>query len=287
VTFSKVVQFSVLIVIALGGCVPAGTQEAPKSASVTVKKVQSEPLFDLLNYPARVNSRVNASILSESNGIITRVLVNLGQKVGARQVLMVLSHTDPVYQYAPVQIVAPIEGIVSAIEVTQGSHVVSGQKLAAVINPSQLEIQVQIPAQDLAIIKKGMSGEFKIQGQEAVLQVQVLGVSPFVDPNTGTALAQLNIVSKLHPVLSPGIQGQVSFQTNLHRGFAIPDSALIYKGADPFVRVLEDHKIKQIPVVLGTKQSGKVEILKGLHEGQDLVERASRFVADGEAVTAE
>lgn len=254
---------------------------------VFTKKVQLEQLADLLNYPARVKSKVNATILSESEGIITRVLVDLGKKVYAKQTLMVLNHTDPVYQYAPLQILAPIQGIVSSIDVTPGSHVVQGQKLAAVINPSQLEIEVEIPAQDLALIQKGMEGEFKISTRESPHPVRVSGVSPFVDPNTGTALGELEILSKPHTVLSPGLQGQVTFKAHSRQGFIVPDSSIIYKGKDLFIRVVENQKIKQIPIIIGTKQRGSVEILKGLYEGALLVERASRFVAEGESVEIE
>jgi len=250
-------------------------------------EVQPESISDVFNYPARVKAKVNATILSESDGIIAQVHVTLGKKVQLQQTLMVLTHTDPVYQFAPVQIRAPIQGIVSAIEVTPGSHVVQGQKLAAVINPAQLEIQVEIPAQDLSIIQKGMVGEFKIPGQEIPLKVRVLGVSPFVDPKTGTALGQLDIITQNHPILSPGMQGQATFKAHLHEGLLIPDSAILYKGKDCLVRVIENKKIKQIPVVLGLKQRGRVEVLKGLSAGATLVERASRFVAEGEEVTIE
>lgn len=256
-------------------------------ASVFVRKVQAEQIADILTYPARVRAKINATVLSENEGIISQVLVTLGQRVQAQQTLMVLKHTDPVYQYAPVQIPAPISGIVSAVDVTVGSHVLQGQKLAAVINPSQLEIQVEIPAQDLATIHQGMMGEFKLPGQEALLNIRVLGVSPFVDPNTGTALAQLDIIHRTHALLSPGMQGQVTFKANSHLGFLIPDTAVIYKGKETYIRVIENKKVKQIAAVLGSKQRGSVEVLKGLYSGAELVERSSRFVAEGEAVNVE
>ena len=277
----------ILIVALLITSCAGDSNEGQKKASVFIRRIQVESISDILNYPARVRARVNSTILSETDGIISQVFVTLGKKVNIRQTLMVLNHTDPVYQYAPVQIRAPIQGIVSAIDVTQGSHVIQGQKLAAVINPSQLEIQVEIPAQDLALVKKGMTGEFKIPGQESPLAVQVLGVSPFVDPNTGTALAQLEIMNIDHPILSPGLQGQVIFKANQHEGFIIPDSAILYKGKESYIHSVENKKVKRILVTLGAKQRGNVEILKGLTSGVDLVERSSRFVAEGEEVTIE
>ena len=277
---------TILLSLSVTACV-SKQQDKPQVATVFVKKVESRDLFDLLSYPARVHSRVNAAVLSEVDGIVTQIPVILGKKVRVRDTLMILSHTDPIYQYAPVRVASPIRGMVSSIDVTVGSHVASGQKLASVINPEDLEIQVQIPAQDLSVIQNGLQGEFKTPGQDQSLSVRVLGVSPFVDPTTGTASAQLRILSQIPVPLTPGIQGQVIFKAHQHEGFSIPESAIIYKGKDAFVRTVENEHIKQIQVELGPKQRGQVEILKGLKGGEYLVERASRFVGDGEAVKVE
>jgi membrane fusion protein (multidrug efflux system) len=161
------------------------------------------------------------------------------------------------------------------------------QKLASVINPAELEIQVQVPAQDLELIKQGVKGEFRSPGKNEPLQVVVLGMSPFVDPTTGTATGQLKILSRAKPFLSPGIQGQATFKANIHPGFSILESAVIYQGKSSYVRVVEDGKIKLLQVELGSKQRGRIEVLKGLKGGESLVERASRFVGAGESVKAE
>ena len=276
-----------LIPLTLTACHFGNEVTEQKQAVVFTRHVRAGSISDLLNYPARIRAKINATVLSESDGIVKEVLVTLGKQVRNRQTLMVLIHTDPVYQYAPVRVQAPTEGIVSVLDVTPGTHVVHGQKLAAIINPAQIEILTEIPAQDLAVMKKEMVGEFRFPGLETPVRVKVVGISPFVDPTTGTALAQLDILSKLNQIFSPGVQGQVVFKANEHQEFLIPDSALIYKGKDSFIRVIENKKIRQIQVHLGGKQRGNVEILKGLSGGMELVERASRFVADGETVTIE
>jgi multidrug efflux pump subunit AcrA (membrane-fusion protein) len=87
--------------------------------------------------------------------------------------------------------------------------------------------------------------------------------------------------------MNPGIQGQVSFKVNRHEGFSVPDTAVIYQGKDTFVRIVDQNKVKLVPVVLGKKQRGNIEITKGLSPDVTLVERSSRFVSDGETVTIE
>jgi multidrug efflux pump subunit AcrA (membrane-fusion protein) len=278
---------SLPFLLAVVSCHKNAVPEKSQHATVFTQLAKSVEIFDLIHYPARVNAKVNATILSENDGIITKLNTTLGQKVNQRQILMMLAHTDPIYQYAPVRVLAPFSGIVSSIDVTLGSHVVQGQRLASIIDPTQVEIQLEIPAQDIHLMSNGLTGEFYISNQEHFFNAKIRGVSPFVDPGTGTALAALEFLEGADRLPSPGVQGQVAFKVNSHFGFSVPDSAIIYKGKESFVRVVDSGKIKQISVVLGKKQRGFVEVLKGLYPDAHLVERASRFVAEGETVTVE
>jgi multidrug efflux pump subunit AcrA (membrane-fusion protein) len=258
---------------------------------VFVDQVKKTELFETLTYPARVVPQVNTTILSEIDGIVRKIHSPLGQKIGRQGRLMTIVHTDPVYQYAPVAVTAPVAGIVSSVEVTEGSQVAKGQKLASVTDPSKVRIAVEIPAQDLSSVARGMEGELRLSGRDQKLTVRVRGVSPFVDPATGTASCELEAIPpKGQPVvqLAPGLLGQVSFKANSRQGISIPDYAVIYRGEETLVRLVgADGKAKQVPVKLGRKERGSVEVLNGLQADAQLVLRSSRYVADGETVKVE
>ena len=321
--------------LGLGGCNSGPAANAPKQAVVFVTEVKATELFDTLNYPARVNAKINTTVLSESDGIVVQLVTALGHNVHSREKLLVLSHTDPIYQYAPVQITAPISGVVSTVDVSVGTHVTQGQKLLSIMDPSQVRVHLELPAQDFDEVKKGSHGEFRVMNHDVQLPVIVDGISPYVDPATGTAAVEMSVTradqvplkgpqpkpssTEPHaspaamalPKLSAGLQGQVTFKVGFHSGISIPTSALFYKGNDPYVSVVETSdtstsdsgvtaipgapgikgekkaKVKQIQVALGRKQRGNVEVLRGLFVGMRLVERTSRFVADGDTVTIE
>ncbi len=257
--------------------------EPPKATPPVVLTLQIKPteLFDLYTYPARVDSKVNTAIFSETSGVIKKILAPLGYKVSKNQRLMSIEHTDPIFQYKPTFITSPTAGIVAQMDITEGSQVNPGQKLALVTDPKLLKLTLEVPAQDLPFISKGHLGTFQST------QVRVLGISPFVDPTTGTATCELEFTTPPKGELAPGVIGQVSFKTNLRHGFTIPEAALVYRGNDTFVRLVKDGKAKELSVELGKKQSGRVEILKGLTENNILIERSSRFVKDGEPVRLE
>src|SRR4051812_32352730 len=65
----------------------------------TLKRVE---LFEQLSYPGRVISKVNTTVLSEADGVVSKIYAPLGKTVRRREKVVQIAHTDPVYQYAPV-----------------------------------------------------------------------------------------------------------------------------------------------------------------------------------------
>lgn len=257
-----------------------------RPAIVFTKKIHAAELSDELTYPARVLPRINTTILAETDGVVSQIHAPLGQKVSKNQRLMTIKHTDPVYQYAPVAIKSSVDGVVSSVEVTEGTQVSKGVKLATVTDPSRVRVLIEVPAQDLSFLKREMAGELKVRGTEKTVGVKIQGISPFVDPTSGTASAELEIVSS-EAALSPGQLAQVKFKTNVRKGFSVSDESVVYRGSEPFIRIVVDGKLKRVPIKLGHRQRGQVEIVEGLYEDAEVILRASRHVADGEAITVE
>lgn len=257
-------------------------------ATVLTSPLVAQELSDQLVYPARVIPKINTVVLAETDGIVSQLLTPLGQKVKKHQTLMTITHTDPVYRYAPMRVITPVQGIVSAIDVTEGTQVNRGQRLASVTDPSKVRLTVEVPSLDLPSLKVGQPGEFKVSGGTASLPVLLRGLSPFVDPATGTATAELEVAKpEQASSLAPGQIGQVTFKANARQGLSIPDHAVFYHGNDTLVRVLDGNRSKTLKVSLGKRSRGYVEVLQGLAPGQTLIERTSRYVSDGEAVEAQ
>lgn len=258
-------------------------EPAPSNAIVFGKIVKVENFSDELSYPARVVPKINSTVLADADGVVTQLPAILGQKVSARQTLVVITHTDPVYQYAPMKVLSPISGVVSAVNVAEGSQVNKGDKLASVTDPKKLRVVIEAPAEDLGSLHKGIPAEFRVTGGSEPIAVKLQGVSPFVDPSTGTATCEFDVNSP-RSALAPGIVGRIVMSVHQRTGIRIPEYAIIYRNQSPFARIYENGKVRFSALKLGKKQDGFVEILSGIKEKETVVERASRFVADGEAV---
>jgi membrane fusion protein (multidrug efflux system) len=213
--------------------------------------------------------------------------VTLGTRVNKGQVLFKIQQLDPVYQYAPAKIVSPVSGVVSEIEVNLGTQVARSQKIATVVDPSQLRLTVEIPGGDLEKLSKNATAEFINTVSEKPEPVAFEGISPLVSSMTGTATANLIFKNK-NIKLSAGTIGKVQVTLKSGAAIKVPEQAIVYKGSEPFVRIVEANNIaKYKPVTLGLRQGGQVEIKKGLSVNDTLIERSSAYIQDNKVVQVE
>ncbi len=252
---------------------------------VFVKIAKKKEISDKLTYPARVTPKVSAMILSESQGVMTRLSFNLGDKVLKNQTIAKITHADPVYEYRPFLLKAPVSGVVSKVFTNVGSQITKGQKIMLLTDPNETKLMIEVAVKDLSSLKKGMKGTFITRSENKRYKVKLKGISPLIDSATGTATAELEFISKFPTKVLPGIIGKISFKTNIHQGFLFPQNVLTYKGNQPQVRVVSDeNKVSRINVKLGAKRKGQIEILSGVKKGTYLIEKASGFVKDGSIV---
>jgi multidrug efflux pump subunit AcrA (membrane-fusion protein) len=253
------------------------------AVTVFVEVMKEKEVFDSYHYPAKIIPKVHSNVLSESQGVVDKLNFQLGQEVKKDQVIAKVRHTDPVYQYRPVELRAPVSGVISRVHVTEGSTVSLGETLISITDPKQAKILIEISGNDLSALKVGLEGNLHLREINKNYNVKIIGMSPLVDSATGTASAELEIVGDENIPL--GTIGRVTFKTNMHKGILISHDALIYKGRDTYVHlVVEDNKIKSVPVKLGMKRSGMIEILEGLKVGEKLVTRSSKHIKTGDDV---
>ncbi len=258
----------------------------PPEPVVSIKSILDTEVYDPLLYPAKVVSRVNASIRAETDGVVQAIRKPLGSRVAASEPVLILTNPDPVYTYAPFQVLAPVSGVISQISVTQGSRVTRGDLLGSITDPSQIQVRIEVTVADLAAVHSGMLGSLELSESTETREIKVSGVSPLVDPLTGTASAELVLTDQKKP-LPPGAVGRVRFKARLHKGIEVPESAVFYRGEQAMVRVLQENKALFRPVKLGPSRQGKFEILEGLKSGETVVLRVNTFINDGESVKVE
>lgn len=277
----------ILLSLTLVAFVSPAWSAVERTPVVVVRQMLQNEIADELNYPARVEAKVNAKMLAEFEGVVTRIQAPLGSTVKRGQSVLTVKQTDPVYQYAPGVVPSPVGGVVSQMEVTEGSRVVKGQSLASVTDPKSLRVSVEIPAQDLAFMVPNLNATLTLSGTEEKSAIKLRGVSPHVDPATGTATAEFEAVNPGQIFLRPGMVGKVHMRVNVHNAFTIAEDAVVYKNGKTWLRIVEQGKAKLVNVGLGRRHRGEIEIKTGITDKMNVIERASSYVAEGDTVKVE
>lgn len=252
-----------------------------KKKSVSVLEAKKEEIQKELLFPARIVPGKMAHVLAEFPSIVEKIEINLGDKVDTKNIVLVLKHSDPIFNERKIVVRAPISGRIAKIHVSEGSQIVRGEKLVTIASSKGEKIQIEVPAKDLHNVKKEQSGVLKIDGLE--FKVKVAGVSPLVDAATGTASADV-VFDEQEEKRPLGVLGKIQLISDKREGFLLPEHAITYQGKETFVKIVTDSKVTKTKVQLGERLRDRVEVVEGLTAGSLVVERASGYLADGAEV---
>jgi membrane fusion protein (multidrug efflux system) len=110
-------------------------------------------------------------------------------------------------------------------------------------------------------------------------------VAPTVDPRNRRLLVKARIPNpdgRLRAGLSATVHLELGFRPD---AIVVPESALVYDAGGSFVwRVAADSTAARVPVEVGTRQAGQVEILAGIGAGDRIVAAGTNKVAPGRPV---
>ena len=253
---------------------------APKASMVMTEQAATKPLFDSLLYPGRVEAGSQAAVLAETDGLVSTLKTALGRSVQKGDVLMMIENPDPVYRYAPVAVTAPVAGVVSFLDSSVGNRVERGRKLAVIADIRAVKILVEATSNDLANLQAGQAGSMRVG--DKTITAHITAISPVVDPATGTATVEMTPAKGEH--LVPGVMGRVEFRVRERQGIQVPDSALVYKGTEPQLRIVEGNVAHWRAIKVGVSAGGLTEILSGVKPGEQMIVRSTSFIADGDKV---
>jgi membrane fusion protein (multidrug efflux system) len=108
-----------------------------------------------------------------------------------------------------------------------------------------------------------------------------------VDAATGSLLVRIR-VPNANGALKANSVARARIVVDVHRGaLLVPKAAVVGSGESSAVEVVEQGKAKSVPVKLGYDDGERVEILKGLKEGDQAVVQGGYAVPDGTPVAPE
>lgn len=280
-------------------------QPAPEAkAKAVVQEIKAVEDIRRFVYPARVEAKINSTVTADLDGHVLRIVKTLGSTVRTGEIVLYIENRDPAFTYSAVPVRAPITGTISSLSPQLMSKVAKGEKLFTVMNPEILHINAEIPATDIAFLRPGTTGKFKTSTAVEPFDIRIIGLSPIVDPRTGTATAEIEfnapkqasahvkkslekpIIMKPVNIVPPvGSVGQVLFQISSGEVMLLPENSLSYVEGKPTVKVIDaQNKASRREIELGEQREDQYVIKSGLKPGEKIVVRANKNIKDGDEV---
>lgn len=180
---------------------------------------------------------------------------------------------------------APFSGYASLRTVSAGAVVQAGTEIATISDISQIKLDFAVPETMLSAIAVGQP----IAARAAAFPDQpfrgtIATIDPVVDPATRSVMVRA-ILPNRDLALKPGMLLSVAIEAQARTTAAVPELAVVGQGADRFVFLIgDDNVVKRVPVKVGIRDHGMIEIVDGLKLGQKIVGEGVVKVADGSKV---
>ena len=172
------------------------------------------------------------------------------------------------------KIVSPIDGIVADRPLYEGETASAGAPLITIVSISDVIARANLPLDELRHVKVGDSAEIKTLDSSIGVQGKVTVVSPALNPNSTTAEVWVQ-ASNRGERMHPGTTVRVSIlASTVQDALVIPASAILPSAeglADSVLVAGPDSKAHKHQVEIGIKEGDKVQILKDLVAGDQVV----------------
>ncbi len=188
------------------------------------------------------------------------------------------------HAFQDVRILASQDGIVDNLNVREGMYVKPSTEVMTLADLSSIWLLVDVFERQSDWVAVGQPAEVRLGYLPGrVWKGKVEFVYPTIDPKTRTLQARLrfdNPGETLKPDMYADVRIYAGPKNNV---LNIPREALI-KGSDKqhVILALGKGRFRAVPVVSGMESGGRVEIIKGLNEG-DKVVTSAQFLIDSEA----
>jgi multidrug efflux pump subunit AcrA (membrane-fusion protein) len=292
---------AVAIAAGVVGC--SKPSAAVESAAAPVAAATSRPALTVRTTTLRDDKwgrslAANGSILPWQEAIISaqiaglriaEVKVSIGDYVQQGQVLVTLDNfasaldSDPAH--APQgRIVAPDSGIISATNANVGSMLQPGTELFRLIRKSRLEWKADLTAEELMLLRKGMSAEVVV-GEGRVIKGTIRAISPSVNAQTRYGYALVSLPNSQGVIAGAYARGSFDITGGKKRLASLPQSAVMQRGAKTYVlHVGADNRVNEHAVVIGQRVGDRIEIKQGLKADELVVESGGAFLTEGDVV---
>lgn len=226
-----------------------------------LKEAQAKVQLSRTDYE-RAKSLLKKRVGSEQerDSTLAQLRVNQAQEALAQARLNKMTINAPFTGYAGLRLVSP------------GDYVNQGQDLVELTDISSLKLDFRVPEIYLSVLQPGRELEVQVDALPGqVIRGKVYAVAPTSDSNAHNIEIRATIPNE-NGLLRPGLFAQVDLLVEQTTSVVIPEQAIIPQdGKFMVMTVSAENTVQMVPVTMGQRRPGVVQIIEGLNEGDVLI----------------
>ncbi len=190
---------------------------------------------------------------------------------------------DVELQLSRTEVKAPFAGEISARNAVIGAVAsAAGAPMFSIIRDGALELRAEVTEADMLRIKVGQKANLRLVGLPDPLTGTVRLIEPTIDATT--RLGKARIMVDQPDLLRSGMFAEAEIIVAARDTLAVPVTAIGTDGSTSTVMRVVNGVIERVPVTLGIRDSGWVEIVSGLAAQDQVVIKAGSFVQPGDHI---
>ena len=169
-------------------------------------------------------------------------------------------------------ITAPFDGVLGYTGLTEDIFVSDNIFIITLDDNSTIYSDIKIPESYAPFIKKGLPVEAKVSSYgDKIFKGKIDFISSRINADTRSLLSRVSINNQDLELLSGSLL-EITVKFNLRNALSVPDTSIMMEGEKSYIYKVSDKNItNKTEVDIGSRNDGKVEILSGLNEGDQIV----------------
>ena len=169
-------------------------------------------------------------------------------------------------------ITAPFSGVIGYTGLTEDIFVSDNIFIITLDDNSTIYSDIKIPESYAPFIKKGLPVEAKVSSYgNKIFTGKIDFISSRINADTRSLLSRISIKNEDLELLSGSLL-EITVKFNLRNALSVPDTSIMMEGEKSYIYTVSDQNIaSKTEVNIGLRSDGKVEILSGLNEGDQIV----------------
>lgn len=192
-------------------------------------------------------------------------------------------------------ITSPIDGLVIARPLDVGDVVnpMVGRPIMDLVDMNSLTVECDVPESRLSLVKSGAPTEILLDAYPTkIYRGAVKEISPKINRAKATVLVRVSFVDPTEGVL-PEMSARVSFlsaKAGPQNGpkeparLVVPTAAVADRAGAKVVFVIDDDKVRMVPIKVGPAFGGGLEVIEGPPAGTRVVKEPAATLQDGTAI---